>query len=255
MNLCILTNYEDPWKRVIHAMGVEAIVHRMDSIPNVDLKDSVLLLDARHMLTKEAFDLASKTEVCVVLGSTWMGDQRVYSKMPFCAERYGSLVIQHTTLYCVGLDLVSFKPTHGPGVVGDQGRPVLWSKETFNGLGDFVGRDDEIVISAIYEAIQGKIPLWFEPGFPGLIPDVPRSFKTLDGSNFDGVLCSSASRPGGWVVLRDEDLLTLLGYRGMGVSSWAELKMVMPFQAAAHLISWLFSSTHGSVDSDSSALP
>jgi hypothetical protein len=159
----------------------------------------------------------------------------------FKAERFGGVSICHAPVL-VALDreldiqVEPPLPTTGPGAQGDY---VLWPTDVYEGLGVRVSRDEPNVIQAAYEATQGNGPLWVKPGFPFLVPSTPSTFRSLDGVRVEGLLCTSVSRAGGWVVLTRSDVLTLLGHPGD--VSWVQIKHLVGVQPAAALLGWLCS--------------
>jgi hypothetical protein len=231
------------WQHVVDTTGLEVEIRSLFDRENCD--SSVVLIDARHSQEGDALlSVMDKALVSAHLGpgpSPYGRSERKFVFRPFQAERFGSLVIQHAVLSVSAPEECGFPVvTHGPGICGEQGRPVLWETRPFLGLGVSVPRDDKAVVSSIYDGIQGHRPLWFQPGFPGLIPPAPTPFRVFDGSMERGVLCASIERPGGWSVLRAADLQALLGYGSLHPMDWREVAALLPYQAAQALLVWLF---------------
>jgi hypothetical protein len=205
--------------------------------------DELVLVDAwcdKNLLS----DFWNKAEHTIFLSRS--GALLGYSgARTFQTELYGSQIIcSFEVAYKVGTRFEDFEfppASHGPGAFGDDGKPVLWNASVYEGLGTSVSRDDPAVVDAVYKALQGRGPLWFEPGFPGAIPESPSVFSPIGGGQpVEGVLCASIGRGGSYVVLDAADLAFLLGYR-VRPRSWEELRAIFPRQAAFALVQWMLS--------------
>lgn len=161
----------------------------------------------------------------------------------FQAARYGNYILNNESVL-VGLrssDLMTVewpRPTTGPGSRGS-GAPVLWDEDVFSGLGVRVSRDEPEVLQAVLNAVRGDGPLWVRPGYPFIVPPSPLSFRSLNGSRVQGLLCTDISNPGGWVVLRQEDILILVEHSGD--YAWSELSSLVGVTPVSILLGWVCS--------------
>lgn len=180
--------------------------------------------------------LSNARQTEIDLGAADRGLQLGFD-IPFQFERHGSPFVAHTRL--VGWFLRPVDPpapTHGPGVFAS-GRPVLWDSSIFHDVsGKRVSRDAPEVVSWLWEAAHGHLPLPILPGFANLLPTEPGVFRSsASGAIVQGALCSSLFEPGGFTVLDQADLAAIMGYphypRG-----WSEMRDLLPVPVARSLL-------------------
>lgn len=155
--------------------------------------------------------------------------ETVSSSFFFRAELFGCPLISHhlcelhSTLERGSSFLLPPAHSTGPGV------HLQWDLRRFDGRGSRVSRDDTSVLTAISKST------WIDPSFPFLVH--PRSYRCLDGSLIEGLLCKNPSDPGGWLVLSRRDVLDVLGHPGD--LPWESIPSLFDAPSASVLLDWL----------------
>ena len=124
----------------------------------------------------------------------------------------------------------------GPGVEPDSGWASLWPTDIFEGLGSPLWRDDPGVMHAVFLGSNGLGPLWASPGFAFSLPAQPMRLRSVSGDLVEGLLCSSLSEPGAWLMLSSDDISALLGVSPVPYHS---LKKEIGSVATASLFDWI----------------
>ncbi len=250
MNVRILTDRIEPW--------LMAVGHREDVQVGSTLGDpwsgpSVLIVDLQQAGDAGRISTwvsqANPLAVITVLS----GDESQYNLMSelgrifpahsvctLASERYGAGAVWHNSVSVTSHDSHRApKPTHGPGVRTQSGRPVFWNFPR-SVVGVPVSRDEPLVVDSIYHSSNGERPLWVQPGFPTKIPSTPQTYIDLDGNPVSGVLCATQDpeRVGGWDVLEFNDVALLMGYEKNPFKSWSEMASSFPTAAADALVRW-----------------